>query len=202
MTHWIWTPCHSRVSPHLRTNLPPYHSDNNPLTIQAKDCARVCAQVMEADRKEAFLSTQPQPLSALSPHKQCPTNRHDPAESWDAVDTVSCGLWSYCSHLWSQLESYVQTHTWEGWVAFLRNELHQFLRLKAGFLSAAKIQRSNHRLPPKQTLAVVSSLGISTHVFTSLIPLFLCFQREKMTYFIPNQEIIVIVRLNHTRQVC
>lgn len=32
----------------------------------------VCAQVMEANRKEAFLSTQP--LSAHSPHKQCPTN--------------------------------------------------------------------------------------------------------------------------------
>lgn len=35
----------------------------------------VCAQVMEANREEAFLSTHPQPLSALSPHKQCPTNR-------------------------------------------------------------------------------------------------------------------------------
>lgn len=51
---------------------------------------------------------------------------------------------------------------------------------------------------PKQSLAVNGSLGISDHVFASLIPLKSCFQMENMTFFIPNQEIIVAVRLNHT----
>lgn len=155
-------------------------------------CQCVCTSNGGPQKRSLSVHTPSAFISPLSSqtmtHKQSP----DPAEPWDAVDTVSCGLWSYCPHLWSQVESQLQLHTWEGWVAFLRNALAP----EPEFYPHRRYGAKTTSFALKRLADV--SLGISTHVCKLDSTIFVVSEGKKC---IPSQ-IVVIVRLNHSRQVC
>ncbi len=60
LNKWKWTTCLHRGRSHLRWQLippPPFYSVSNPHTMQAKDCAQMCTQVMQANREETLRPT-------------------------------------------------------------------------------------------------------------------------------------------------
>lgn len=138
-----------KVSPQMRTNPPPpFNSTSNPHTMQAKDCAWMCTQVMVANRERnppphLSVRTLVWLLSPCCTPKQCTTNREAiESNPWDRADIVSCRLWCYLPLRWSGLESYIgrQAHTWEGWAAFLGTQWCVFITVKkTGFVSAARL---------------------------------------------------------------
>lgn len=186
--------------------------------MQAKDCAWMCTQVMEANREETSLSAH---LYGFYHPAALPNN----APQTEKLSSQSLGHRRYCllRALILSFSSVIldwiiagerQAHTWGGWVAFLGTEWH-LLRLKAWVSSATRLckdivvqgmrRKSWKTCFPKTAIGyclsygniklVVVRLGLNCCIY--------CSSGEMIASFLSGQkETIVIVRLNRTLQVC
>lgn len=113
-------PFNRKVSPHIRTDPSPFHSTSNPHTMQARDYARMCTQVMEE------VGEKPSPPShclhtcmAFIP-LLCPWTMHYKqkrylANPWDTADIVFAGFdltFLIRDHGLNHLAGSGQAHTW------------------------------------------------------------------------------------------
>lgn len=135
---------------------------------------------MEANRKEAFLSTHPQPLSPHCPHKQ--------------TEKRSGRILRRCRYGFLQALILLSSSLISGWIIPANAQLKK----DEGLFS--EMNSATFYVSPETVFGCCHSYGnINACVCKRDSAVFVVSEGK---YFIVNQEIIVVVRLNHTHEVC